>query len=126
MIPLTATLLESQTVNLFDLYSHLPSDGGSDPRRGVPAYAASCLGSYWTEEAAVPLEHLADVDAAAISDTRWASVAQARRDGKALPPIEISVWRNGETYLVDGNHRLEDARESGQPNIRVKFTFPDL
>lgn len=122
---LSRSLLEG-TVNLFDLYHRTPPGRGGDPRRGVPAWAASQLGSYWTEPVDVPLHCLEDVDAAAISDDRAADVASARINKIELPPIEIAVRKSGDTYLVDGNHRLEDARESGADSINVMFTFPDL
>lgn len=112
-------------MNLYQLYKHLPPDDrAGDPRRGVPHGCLFMVGSYWTVPTAVPLQHLGDVDAAAISDDRAASVAAARGVTK-LPPIEIAAWTNGDTYIIDGNHRLEDARENEDATIEVVFTFPE-
>ena len=47
----------------------------------------------------------------------------ARQKGITLSPIELGVSRHGYVWIVDGNHRLSEARESGQAAIVARFTF---
>lgn len=52
---------------------------------------------------------------------RWASVAQARQQGKRLAPISLIQFR--ETYFVqDGHHRLSVACSLGQEEIDAEVT----
>lgn len=52
---------------------------------------------------------------------RWASVAQARQQGKRLPPVSLIQF--GETYFVqDGHHRLSVACAAGQEAIEAEVT----
>jgi len=50
---------------------------------------------------------------------RWLSVAVARQQGKALPPVELI--RAGEVYFVrDGHHRISVARALGQQTVEAR------
>lgn len=50
---------------------------------------------------------------------RWARVKTAADEGAGLPPIE--VYKVGEAYFViDGNHRVSVARQTGQPTIEAR------
>jgi hypothetical protein len=108
-------------LNLFDKYSDLPPGGGSNPK-DMAGFNKWLVGEYWTVSTTVPLSELVNVKAKAISKDRLKSVQQADN----LPPIEIAVWKGGDTFLVDGNHRLVSARKSNKHSIEVKFTFPDI
>ena len=108
----------------FNAYRDLPAD----PTRGNPLHAwgavhASKLGSYWTIPVAVPLAELAALRPVVASKARLASVARARQDGVALPPIEVGVFPQGGAWIVDGNHRLVDARQARLAAVPVVFTF---
>jgi hypothetical protein len=49
---------------------------------------------------------------------RWERIAEARRRGEAMPPIE--VYRLGELYfVVDGHHRVSVARAMGDTEIEA-------
>ena len=49
---------------------------------------------------------------------RWVSIAIARRNGVALPPVELI--RNGnEFYVRDGHHRISVAKMLGQMEIEA-------
>lgn len=53
------------------------------------------------------------------SRERWLSVAVARQQGKALPPVELI--QIGEVYFVrDGHHRISVARALGQQTIEAR------
>jgi len=47
----------------------------------------------------------------------------ARKEGLSLPAIELGVFRDGTAWIVDGNHRLIDARKARLPSVPVTFTF---
>lgn len=50
---------------------------------------------------------------------RWANVKTAMEEGLGLPPIE--VYKVGEAYFViDGNHRVSIARQSGFKSIEAR------
>lgn len=50
---------------------------------------------------------------------RWLNVADARRQGKALPPVKLV--QVGEVYFVrDGHHRISVARALGQRSIEAR------
>jgi hypothetical protein len=50
---------------------------------------------------------------------RWLSVADARRRGKALPPVKLV--QVGDVYFVrDGHHRISVARALGQRSIEAR------
>jgi hypothetical protein len=51
------------------------------------------------------------------------SVRMAWQKGIAMPPIQLGVSRQGYIWIIDGNHSLSEARESGQPAILARFTF---
>lgn len=52
---------------------------------------------------------------------RWLSVARARRQGKALPPVQLV--QVGEVYFcLDGHHRISVARTLGQRYIEARVT----
>jgi hypothetical protein len=52
---------------------------------------------------------------------RWLSVARARQQGKALPPVQLV--RVGEVYFcMDGHHRISVARTFGQRYIEARVT----
>jgi hypothetical protein len=52
---------------------------------------------------------------------RWASVAMARQQGVALPPVELV--QVGQDYFVrDGHHRISVARAQGQTVIEAEVT----
>ncbi len=105
-------------------YKSLPAD----PGRGSPihqwgAINAWRLGDHWTVEVDVPLSDLESVDAEAIDRGRLASVKAHRLSDGSLPPIELAVWPDGSSWIVDGNHRLVDARQARLPSIRTIFTW---
>ena len=53
---------------------------------------------------------------------RWLSVARARQESKALPPVDLV--QVGETYYcLDGHHRLSVARAFGQLDIEARVTM---
>lgn len=108
----------------FNRYRHL----SPDEARGNPLHAwgqlhADKLGSYWTIEVDVPLRELAALRPVLQSQARLRSVTTARKAGKPLPPLELGVYRDGSAWIVDGNHRLIDARQAGLASIPVTFTF---
>lgn len=52
---------------------------------------------------------------------RWISVAMARQQGVALPPVELVQL--GQAYFVrDGHHRISVARALGQKEIEAEIT----
>lgn len=52
---------------------------------------------------------------------RWLRVAGARRQGKALPPVDLV--QVGDLYFVqDGHHRISVARALGQKHIEARVT----
>jgi hypothetical protein len=57
------------------------------------------------------------------SSARLKSVTTARKAGTFLPPIELGVFKNGTAWIVDGNHRLIDARKAPLLSVPVTFTF---
>lgn len=55
---------------------------------------------------------------------RWMSVAAAREDGVALPPVQLI--QVGDAYYVrDGHHRISVARAMGQLEIEAEVTVWD-
>src|SRR3954453_19475988 len=50
---------------------------------------------------------------------RWQRVALAHRRGHARPPITV-VERSDGYYVVDGRHRVSDARALGQTDIEAR------
>lgn len=116
--------VESAAKGLFSKYSNT-EPSGQNPKEGVPESIHFNLGNYWTKPVDVPIEELANIEIAAVSDRSKARVKAAAEEGKELPPVEIAVWRDGETHVLDGNHRIAEARERGSSSIKVKFTFPD-
>lgn len=91
--------------------------------RGFNQLHADKLGSYWTVETDVPLSELAVLRPVIQSKARLASVTAARKAGKPLPTLELGIYRDGSAWIVDGNHRLIDARRATLPSIPVTFTF---
>jgi len=123
MISVTKSLAEAaQATSLFAKYSATPRDDDSpSPKHSVPATQRYRVGDYWTVPVRVPLSELSGVKATAISKDRLKDLGRTR----ALPPVEIALWRSGSYELIDGNHRLVRARQEGNPDIEVRFTFPD-
>jgi hypothetical protein len=108
----------------FNVYRHLPPDEA----RGNPLHAwgqlhADKLGSYWTIEVDVPLTGLASLRPVRQTAARLKSITTARKAGKPLPPLELGIYRDGSAWIVDGNHRLIDARQAGLTSIPATFTF---
>lgn len=97
---------------------HLPSVDAATARR--PAREASVIN--------IPLSRIVgsegrvgDFDRAfyPLNDhtrDRWINIAAARRDGAALPPVELIQVGDG-YYVRDGHHRISVARASGQREI---------
>jgi GNAT superfamily N-acetyltransferase len=108
----------------FNRYRDLPLDpyAGSPLAQYGQVHAAS-LGEYWTVPVNVPLIDLSSLRAMAQSKSRLTSIRNARLRGVPLPPIEIAVYQNGSGWIVDGNHRLVDARKAQLASIPVRFTF---
>ncbi len=52
---------------------------------------------------------------------RWLSIARARRQGRALPPVSLVQVRDV-YYVRDGHHRISVARALGQTTIEAKVT----
>lgn len=50
---------------------------------------------------------------------RWASVARARREGRALPPVLLIKTADG-YYVRDGHHRISVARALGEEFIEAE------
>jgi GNAT superfamily N-acetyltransferase len=110
----------------FNQFRTLPAD----PERGNPLAAfgaihADKVGTYWTVPVEVPLSDLASVRAVLQSKGRVTSIAEARRRGIELPPIELGIFNDGSAWIVDGNHRLLEARKARLPSLSVVFTFVD-
>jgi hypothetical protein len=100
----------------------------ADPDRGSPIHQygelnAWRVGDYWTVAVDVPLSELAALKPVLQSKSRLASMREARLNGVALPPIEIGVFPDGSGWLMDGNHRLLDARKAGLASVESIFTF---
>ena len=108
----------------FNKYRGLPIDDAmGNPLHKYGIVNAFRLGSYWTTEVDVPREELAVLSPVVQSRTRLRDVANARRSGCSLPPIELGVFRDDSAWIVDGNHRLVDARQAQLPSVPVVFTF---
>jgi hypothetical protein len=84
---------------------------------------ADRLGSYWTIAVDVPATELAGLRPVVQSRARLREVTAARKAGYYLPPIELGVFRDGSAWIVDGNHRLADARQARLPSAPAVFTF---
>ena len=118
-------VIEHRTIqHRFNQYRDLPAD----PDRGNPLHAwgavhAGRLGTYWTRPIDVPLQDLSDLHPVLQSAARLKSVQSARKSGFSLPPIELGVFRDGSAWIIDGNHRLIDARSSSLSHVPVIFTF---
>ena len=55
------------------------------------------------------------------TEGRWRSVAMARQEGKALPPV--TLVQVGEAYFcLDGHHRISVARALGAHEIEAEVT----
>jgi hypothetical protein len=54
------------------------------------------------------------------SRDRWISVALARRQGRALPAVELVQAADG-YYVRDGHHRISVARAVGLLSIEARF-----
>ena len=50
---------------------------------------------------------------------RWVNIAQAMRNRKGLPPVQLIQTPNG-YYVRDGNHRISVARALGQAAIEAE------
>lgn len=71
----------------------------------------------------VPLAELSGLKAVVQHKNRVASVHSALESDVELSPIEIGVYKGGGGWIVDGNHRLAEARCYKRPTIDVRFTF---
>lgn len=108
----------------FNRYRDLPVDEAlGNPLHAWGSVHADKLGSYWTVVVDVPLTELAGLRPVVQSAARLKSVTSARKEGKFLPPVELGVFKNGMAWIVDGNHRLIDARKARLPCVPVTFTF---
>lgn len=108
----------------FNKYRDLPSDERhGNPLHKYGAVHAGRLGSYWTTEVDVPTTELTGLHPVVQSRGRLRDITSARKAGRFLPPIEIGVFRDGSAWIVDGNHRLADARKARLPSVPVVFTF---
>ena len=121
---LDAEIAEALSTSGFNRYRHL----SPDETRGNPLHAwgqihANKLGSYWTVETLVPLKVLGALRPVLQSKARLKSVTTARKEGKPLPVLELGIFRDGSAWIVDGNHRLIDARQAKLGSIPVTFTF---
>jgi hypothetical protein len=106
----------------FNRYRQLPPD----EMHGNPLRAwgnPDKVGSYWTIAVYVPVADLSVLRPVVQSKVRLTSIANARKAGKILPPLEIGVYKDGSAWIVDGNHRLLDARRANLALIPVTFTF---
>lgn len=94
-----------------------------DPAAGKPERRHGDVGSYWTVAVLVPLSELTCLPPTRVVLARLRYVRMARKNGTVLPPIEIGVNSRGAPWLIDGNHRLTEARQARQAAILTKFTF---
>jgi hypothetical protein len=103
----------------FEKYRSLPND----PDRGVPGPR------YWTTPVVVRTSSLRSLKTVLLPSMsrsnaqRMNSIREAHRRGITLPPIEVGVDAGGSAWLVDGNHRLAEARKARRPVIEVTFAF---
>lgn len=119
-----AQALAGRGLRGFNRYRHLsPDDARGNPLHAWGQLHADKLGSYWTIAVDVPLKELALLRPVLQSKARLKSVTTARREGKPLPPLELGIYQDGSAWIVDGNHRLIDARQAGLASIPVTFTF---
>lgn len=108
----------------FNRYRDLPADEArGNPKHAWGAVHANRLGSYWTVAIDVPLIELAGLRPVMQSSARLKSVTAARKESLFLPAIELGVFKDGTAWIVDGNHRLIDARKARLPSVPVTFTF---
>ena len=50
---------------------------------------------------------------------RWISIAEARLEGKPLPPVQLTE-KDGAYYVRDGHHRISVARALGEAFIEAE------
>ncbi len=53
---------------------------------------------------------------------RWMGIAEARRRGIALPPVDL-IQVSDEYYVRDGHHRISVAKAAGQGEIEAHILF---
>ena len=53
---------------------------------------------------------------------RWLGIAEARRRGIALPPVDL-IQVADEYYVRDGHHRISVAKAAGQGEIEARILF---
>lgn len=94
-----------------------------DHAAGKPRRQQGDVGTYWTVPVSVPLSELTGVRATVFNIGRLYRVRMARQKSITLPPIQLGVSRQGYVWIIDGNHRVSEARESRQPSIMARFTF---
>ena len=117
-------LLASRVFVGFNKYRRLPSDETfGNPLHKYGTVHSDRLGSYWTIAVDVPATELAGLRPVVQSRARLRDVTAARKAGHYLPPIELGVFRDGSAWIVDGNHRLADARQARLPSVPAVFTF---
>lgn len=66
---------------------------------------------------------LAGVPVSPLDEKNTQSIVRAHVEGVKLPPIKIEVHSNGFVSLIDGHHRLAEARASGRKEIDVDWFF---
>lgn len=121
---LDAEIAEALSTHGFNRYRHLsPDDTRGNPLHSWGQVHANKLGSYWTVETTVPLAELSALRPVLQSKARLKSITAARKEGTPLPVLELGVFRDGTAWIVDGNHRLIDARQAKLAFIPVTFTF---
>ena len=108
----------------FSKYRGLPPDETlGNPLHKYGSVHAGRLGSYWTTAVDVPATELTSLRPVVQSRARLRDVTNARKAGRSLPPVELGVFQDGSAWIVDGNHRLADARQARLPSVPVVFTF---
>ena len=108
----------------FERYRLLPVDeAAGSPIAQWGAINAYRVGPHWTIPVTVPLSELSGLKAVVQDRQRVSSVHEALTSGVALPPIEVGVYKGGGAWIVDGNHRLAEARKAKRPTVDVRFTF---
>lgn len=53
---------------------------------------------------------------------RWIGIAVARRNGVALPPVEL-IQAGDDYYVRDGHHRISVAGATGQAEIEARIVY---
>jgi hypothetical protein len=95
--------------------THTPVDQPAcGPRRIISIPVESIVGS---ESRSADFDHHFNPLKAHLLQ-RWVSIALARRNGVALPPVEL-LQDGNEYYVRDGHHRISVAKMLGQLEIEA-------